>query len=83
MKVATILGIFPLLFLFLPPSFKNHRRGCRRVSIFMSPGVVDTGAHLGVGNMWVCPESGCLAKFVQAVRKSCVIIGKGQGGDMI
>ena len=49
----------------------------------MSPSVVDTGAHLGVGNMWVCPESGCLAKFVQAVRKSCVIIGKGQGGDMI
>ena len=45
---------------------------------FMSPGVVDTGAHLGVGNMWVC-----LPKFVQAVRKSCVIIGKGQGGDMI
>ena len=44
----------------------------------MSPGVVDTGAHLGVGNMWVC-----LPKFVQAVRKSCVIIGKGQGGDMM
>ena len=33
--------------------------------IFMSPGVVDTGAHLGVGNMWVCGSG--LAKFVQAV----------------
>ena len=50
--------------------------------IFMSPSVIDTGAHLGVGNMSACPD-GRLAKFVQAVRKSCVIIGKGQGGDMI
>ena len=49
--------------------------------LFMSPGVVDTGAHLGVGNMWVGLSG--LAKFVQADRKSCVIIGKGQGGNMI
>ena len=45
--------------------------------VFMSPGVIDTGANLGVGNMCVCLR-GCLAKFVQ-VRTSRVMIGKGAG----
>ena len=35
------------------------------VGVFMSPGVVDTRAHLGVGNMWVFLSG--LAKFVQAL----------------
>ena len=45
--------------------------------IFGSTIVVDTGAHLEVGSVYVC-----LAKFFQAARASCVMIGKGQGENI-